>query len=60
MPGRIIRGASEWKHNLDWSREDVLVLQHGVELKLTYHLVTRMQRSDFVRQWKVKDVHWTA
>lgn len=57
LPGRLIMGASDWKTNVDWGQEDVLVLEHGVHLKLTYQMLTQLQLADFTRNWKVNMRH---
>lgn len=55
LPGRLIAGAGDWKSNVEWGRDDTLVLEHGVQLKLTLQMLTQMQPSDFVRSWKVRE-----
>ena len=51
--GRVITGAHNWKCNLGWEATDVLVLEEGVQQRITPEVLQKMGVPGIKKMWKV-------
>ncbi|BDA43223.1 hypothetical protein COCOBI_04-2350 [Coccomyxa sp. Obi] len=50
--GRVITGAHNWKCNVDWEATDVLILEQGVQQRITPEVLQEMGIPGIKKLWK--------
>lgn len=56
VTGRVIRTGQGWKTNLEWGPCDVILLEKGMQLRVTKQTLQEMQLPAVAKLWKVRHI----